>query len=127
MDKEMKSNDEKKKLIEAYKQTKTERGVIAVRCKSNGKMMVDAMNNLRSAFTSLKMSLQMKNCWIRSLQEDFDRFGADDFEYLVLDVLKEHDTPGYDYRYDLRELTELWREKLAAEGTEFYNAKITKV
>lgn len=123
----MKSSDEKKQLVKNYKMQKTERGVIAVRNKQNGKMMVDAMNNLHGAFVSIKMSLQLKNCWIRSLQDDYDRFGPEYFEFLVLDVLKEPDTPGYDYRADLRSLTEIWREKLASEGVEFYNAKITKV
>lgn len=123
----MMTSEEKKKLVKDFKMQKTERGVIAVRNKENGKMMVDAMNNLHGAFVSIKMSLKLKNCWIRALQEDYDRYGADAFEYLVLDVLKEPDTPGYDYRYDLRSLTEMWREKLASEGVEFYNAKVTKV
>ena len=123
----MKSSEEKKRLVKDYKMQKTERGVIAVRNKENGKMMVDAMNNLHGAFVSVQMSLRLKNCWIRPLQEDYDRYGADAFEYLVLDVLKEPDTPGYDYREDLRSLTEMWREKLASEGVEFYNAKVTKV
>ena len=123
----MMTSEEKKKLVKDFKMQKTERGVVAVRNKENGKMMVDAMNNLHGAFVSIKMSLKLKNCSIRAPQEDFDRYGADAFEYLVLDVLKEPDTPGYDYRDDLRSLTEMWREKLAAEGVEFYNAKVTKV
>jgi hypothetical protein len=125
----MKTNTDRKQLIRDYKLKKTERGVIGIKSKSNGKMLVDVMTNLHGAFETYKIGLALGNCWIRPLQEDYNEFGSDNFEYLVIDVLKEPDeaSPEYDYRGDLTALAELWREKFSGEGVEFYNAKLTKL
>jgi hypothetical protein len=47
------------------------------------------------------------------LQQDWQRLGAEQFRFEVLDTLKPRDEPGSDYRSELDDLLQMWREAMA--------------
>ena len=53
----------------------------------------------------------------RALQAEWNRCGPEGFAFEVLDTLEPPDDPAYDPREDMAELLEMWRERLAADGT----------
>jgi hypothetical protein len=57
----------------------------------------------------------------RELQKDWAEFGAEAFEFEVLDTLAPPDGPDYDPAGDLRALKELWLDKLSPYGERGYN------
>jgi hypothetical protein len=59
----------------------------------------------------------------RALQEDWNEFGPEVFEFETLDTLKPPDSPDYDPSGDLRALEEMWLEKLSPFDERGYNAR----
>jgi hypothetical protein len=69
------------------------------------------------------MDLKTNSEHILALQDDWNRFGADAFEFETVDTLKPLDDAGYDPKEDLAELEQLWLEKLQPYGAKGYNTK----
>jgi hypothetical protein len=57
----------------------------------------------------------------KTLQADYNAFGADIFEYQVLEQLEPQENPHYNYHEDLQVLEEMWLEKLQPYGEHGYN------
>ena len=55
-----------------------------------------------------------------NLQRDWVALGPESFAFEVLDTLEPVDDPEYDPSGDLRELEDLWVQKLEAEGATRY-------
>ena len=103
---------DRKALQRAYKETKHPIGVYRIRNKVNGKTIVGTSVNLPAILNRHRAGLRMGGHEIRELQKDWNEHGADAFEFEILDQLTPKDEPGYDPANDLKELEQLWLEKL---------------
>jgi hypothetical protein len=68
----------------------------------------------------IRAQLRMNGHPNRALQADWTADGPDAFEFEVLDLLPEPDTPDADRSGDLEVLEALWREKLGLEPGSTY-------
>ncbi|TCL62408.1 hypothetical protein EDC14_102527 [Hydrogenispora ethanolica] len=115
--------DEKRsKLKQEYKQTLRPMGIYQIQNQVNGKRFIAASPNLPGSFNSARFQLK-QHCFLRNreLQQDWDRYGPENFTFEVIDELKPVDDPLHDYKEDLKALEELWLEKLQPYGERGYH------
>lgn len=104
-----------------YKQNAPDMGIYQIKNKANGRLYIDSSTNLEGTRNSRMFQLKMgKIVFNRELQKDLTEFGADSFEYSVLDVL---DRPEPDDNVErlLMALELHWLEKLQPFGERGYN------
>ncbi|GAA4851749.1 hypothetical protein GCM10023310_33170 [Paenibacillus vulneris] len=111
--------NKRKELVEAYKQMKTYMGVAQIKNKVNGKIFIDSYPNLKNKWFTLQMQLDMGRFANAELQKDWKEFGANAFEYEVLEQ-KEADKVT-DMRWEQKQILKQWLEKLQPYGDKGYN------
>jgi hypothetical protein len=114
---------DKKELKKAYKQTIQPMGVFQVKCKVNGKIFIGCTKNMRGKFNSIEFQLNNGSFPNMPMQEDFTKYGLDNFSMEALDYLEPKEDPAYDYTKDLLVLEELWIEKLQPFDEKGYNTR----
>ena len=97
-------------------------GVYQVRNRVNGRIYVESSTNLEGTRTSRLFQLRMgKIVFNPELQKDLQEFGAESFEFSVLEVLPAP-KPGENVKQLLKELKLRWQEKLHPFGDKGYNS-----
>src|SRR3954467_10613771 len=112
---------DRKALIREYKETTRPMGVYQIRNTANGKLLVGSSKDLPSIFNRHRAALRMGSHQNRELQKDWAEFGAEAFEFEVLDTLAPPVRADYKPSDDLRALEELWLDKLSPFGERGYN------
>lgn len=102
----------KKELKKQYAQTELPMGVYQVRNLVNGKIFIDSGLNIHGKMNGCKFQLTHGSHLNKALQEDFNKSGADQFSFEILDLLDPKEEAKADYREDLKMLEEMWIEKL---------------
>ncbi len=116
----------KKELKEQYKQIKQPMGIYQIRNQVNGKIFIGHSKNLTAVFNREEFQLKHGSHPCRELQQEFHRFGPEQFSYEVLDTLETNMDEGDDSSTkDLRVLEEMWVEKLQPYGDKGYHRRIT--
>ncbi|MGG1661922.1 DUF2087 domain-containing protein [Brevibacillus sp. NRS-1366] len=110
----------KQELKQLYKEVKIEAGVYQIKNTKNGKIFIDSTPNLKT-INGKKFSLQHGSHTNRSLQKEWNEFGAEAFEFEVLEVLQKKDEPYFDTADALEKLENKWLEELAPYGERGYN------
>ena len=118
------NKESRKQLIKDYKNSVPEIGLYAIKNKLNNKIFLGMSLNLNGPFGRHQFELRMGNHPCKSMQNDFNSMGEESLSFEILDKLKRNDNPFYDYKPDLIELLELWKDKLRNEGFEVYNNEI---
>lgn len=95
-------------------------GVFRVRNVPEGRSFVSASVDLRAILNRHLAQLRLGAHSVRELQQDWQRLGAEQFAFDALDTLEPSKDPGSDPKEDLKALEVMWRERLAAEGEQFY-------
>lgn len=103
-------------LKRAYRESKPAMGVFLIRNTRSGRFDVRAARNLHGAMNRLNVEVTPSTNPNRELLDDWRTLGRDAFEVRVLDVLEPKDAPGWDPGDDLKQLEQMWRERLVAEG-----------
>jgi len=116
---------DKKEIKKQYKQTLPPMGIYQIKNLINGKIFLGSSKNLHGKSNSYKFQLNSGLHINRELQEDYSKYGEDNFTFEVLDKLEPRDDPSYNYDDDLKTLEELWLEKLQPYGEKGYH-KIKK-
>lgn len=111
----------RRELIREYKRTPKDMGIYMIRNTVNGKCYIASSRDIRARINRHKMDLKTNSEKVSALQDDWNAFGADIFEFETVDLLKPLDEPGYDPGEDLEELEQLWLEKLQPYGHKGYN------
>lgn len=112
----------RKELIKEYKQTARAAGVYQIRNTVNGKVFIGSAMDLRGIINSQKFQLSAGNHVNKSLQRDWNEYGADKFAFEISDELEQ--TAGQtSSRDELRSLEDLWLEKVQPYGDRGYNEK----
>lgn len=114
---------DRKALIREYKETQRPMGVYQIRNNVNGKLLVGSSKDLQSIFNRHRAALRMGSHQNRELQKDWAEFGAEAFEFEVLDALTPPEEPGYNPSRDLKALEELWLDKLTPFEERGYNVR----
>jgi len=105
-----------------YKQNRPDMGVYQIRNTVNNRIYVGSTTNLEGIRNSRLFQLRMgKVVFSRELQKDLDRFGAESFEFSVLEVLENAET-GTKSDRSLAALYVRWLEKLQPFGERGYNS-----
>lgn len=95
-------------------------GIYRVRNTVSNRSLVGSSNNLNAILNRHRAQLKMGLHANKLLQQDWNEFGDQVFEFEVLDTLKPKDDAGYDAAADLRALEELWSEKLGSFADQGY-------
>ena len=113
--------DQKAELKRAYKENPPSPGIYKITNKANGKVLVGKGMDVQGKMNGQRAQLRMGAHRNVELQEDWKRFGADQFVFEVIDYL----TPSIDSlqatRKDLDALERLWLAKLEPYGEGGYN------
>jgi hypothetical protein len=112
-----------RELKKEYKQTHRPMGVFQIRIIVNEKVLVGVARDLPGILNRHRFELKTGGPPNKSLQEEWNRFGEDNFAFEILDELQPGVEPGHDHRPDLLFLEDLWLEKLMPYGERGYNDK----
>lgn len=117
---------DRKEMIRQYKDRVQPMGVFRVHNTVDGKSLVgssvDAPAFLNRERFQLKIGLHPN----AELQADWNRLGAEAFEFELLDTVEQGDRSHADRMEDLAVLERLWLEKLSPYGTRGYNTEQTE-
>jgi DNA-binding transcriptional ArsR family regulator len=115
-------NSKRNELKRALKQQSAASGVYQISNQVNGRLYLGSSHNLEGERNSRLFQLKMgKAVFSRELQDDLDRYGAENFEFSVLAVLDQPE-PGADVAQLLAELEMSWLEQLQPFGERGYNS-----
>ena len=118
----MKKESKRAEIKRTYKQNIPDMGIYQIKNKVNGKIYIDSSKNLDGTRNSRLFQLKMgKIVFNRELQKELNEFGADCFEFLVLDVLDNLE-PGDNIDRLLTSLELHWLDKLQPFGERGYNS-----
>jgi len=113
--------DRKKELKELYKQMKTDMGIYIIECKVINKYYLETTQNLKGKINSARFQLEMGSYRNYGLQEDWKKYGSENFEIKVLDNLEyDKDESKLDYSEELEIMKAIWEEKLTKENMVSY-------
>ncbi len=104
-----------------YKETPRIMSVCQIKNNTNGKVLIGSSINLPAMLNRFRAELKMGRCRNSTLQDDWNRYGPEAFEFVALETLKPKNEPGYDPAEDLHILDELWIEKLTPFSDKGYN------
>lgn len=118
-----KKSSERAEQKRLYKeQHNPDMGVYQIRNRVNGKIYIDSSRNLDGTRTSRMFQLRMgKAVFNPELQKELKEFGADSFEFSILEVLSTP-MPGDNIEKLLKELKLRWQEQLQPFGEKGYNS-----
>ena len=85
----------KKELLMQWKTRHPEMGIISIQCKATEEIFADISKDLQRAFNSHRFQLSAALHSNRRLQELWNEYGEDGFEYKVETILK-YDNPDED-------------------------------
>ncbi|MFH0822425.1 MAG: GIY-YIG nuclease family protein [Pseudomonadota bacterium] len=112
---------DRKARIRQYKETPRPMGVYRVRNTANGKFLIGSSVDLPAILNRQRFQLELGSHPNRRLQEDWNEFGPEVFEFETLDTLESPDKPDYDPSEDLRVLEDMWLQKLSLSHEPGYN------
>ena len=110
----------KKKYREAFENKKPKMGIVAIKNLTSDKIYVKASLNTEAWVNKAKFSLKSGQFDHLVLQTDWNSLGADKFEFILMNELKESDDPFVDYKKELEKLAKETLEKLSQEQVSIY-------
>jgi group I intron endonuclease len=113
----------RKELKEEYKQKKFPMGVFSITNISNGKVYIGSSTNLDLIWNSDKFKLDMGGHKNPGLQEDWKKYGQENFSFEILHELEPSNDPAVDMRSELKALEELTIDELQPFGEKGYHKK----
>jgi len=111
----------KKELKKQYAGATQPMGVYQIRNLVNGKIFIESGLNVNGIMNSSNFQLSTGKHFNKALQEDYNRYGADNFMFEILDYLTPTEDETMDYRQELKLLEEMWIEKLQPFGEKGYH------
>ncbi len=114
---------DKKEIKKLYKQQPPDMGVYQVKNLGSGKIYLGRAMDLNGKMNSERFQLKNGMHMNRELQNDFNDLGEGKFAFEVLDRLQPKEGAGHDLGQELKELEEIWLEKLHPYAGKGYNKK----
>jgi len=111
-----------KSLVQDYKKQPKKLGAYCIRNTSNAKCFVGVSRDLDARINRHRFELSSNSEHVSTdLQDDWNRQGAEVFEFTILDTLEPSDNPQYDPSADLEVLEQLWLEQIKPFMPHGYN------
>jgi len=110
-----------KELKREYRERPKPAGVFRIRNLANGKVLLGSSRNLEGPLNAHKFMLTMGSHRNEALQKEWNEYGAKNFVFEILEVVKVKDDPDFDLDDELTLLEEIWLEKLQPFGERGYN------
>jgi hypothetical protein len=114
---------DKKEIKKTYKQKLPDMGLYQIRNLVGGKIYIGRAMDLNGKLNSERFQLKNRMHMNRELQQDFNELGEKQFAFEVLDRLQPKLGPDHDYGQELKELEDIWLEKLQPYAEKGYNKK----
>ena len=114
---------DKKELKKQYKQNVRPMGIFQIKNLTNGKIFIGGAKDLNGKINSVKFQLEINSNMNSELQQDFNKYGKENFLFESMDLLEPKEDPNYDYTEDLNVLEEMWLEKLQPYDDKGYNKR----
>ncbi|MDM0111355.1 GIY-YIG nuclease family protein [Variovorax sp. J22R133] len=111
----------KRALKKQYLEKMVPAGVFMIRNKINHFVYIGGSTNVEGAMNRHRFELKLRRHRNNELMRDWIAHGADSFDFEVIDLLKERDDPLLDYKAELDELIEMWRQEHQSYGERGYN------
>jgi hypothetical protein len=119
----VKRNEQRKQLLEQYKEIKIEAGVYQIKNTVNNKVFIDVTPDLRS-LNGKTFTLVMGTHVNKLLQNDWNEFGQEAFVVEALEVLKPSENQYVELKDELKKLKDIWLKKLLPYGERGYHKLI---
>lgn len=114
--------NQRAEIKRVYKQSTPDMGVYQIRNKANGKIYLESCKNLEATRKSREFQLRMGTIVFNpELKKELQAFGAESFEFSVLEALGQPE-PGDNVERLLLALKLKWQEKLQPFGDRGYNS-----
>ena len=111
----------RKDIKREYKERRKSAGVFQVRNKANGKVLLGSSLNLEGPLNAHKFMLTIGRHRNDMLQKEWNEFGADQFAFEILEVVKVKDDPDFNLSDELELLEQIWLENVHPFGERGYN------
>ena len=112
---------QRRELLRAYKQAGPRMGLYRIRNLAEGRFLLGASLNVDGALSRAMFELKLGTCRPAALQADWQRLGAAQFALELVDTVRRRSEPGIDYREELADLCQLWREEFCRQGLRPYD------
>jgi hemerythrin-like domain-containing protein len=112
--------DRRKELQAEWKEKKTVAGVFQIKNIKNQKVFVDSTRNM-STLNGQKFMLEHRSHINKTLQTEWNEFGAEAFTFEVLETLEKDPDEYYDLRDTLKKLKRKWISRVQPFGDKGYN------
>jgi hypothetical protein len=108
-------------IISAYKSAPRTAGVFQVKNRVTGRLLLGSSLNMHGPFNRIRMELETGIMRNPDLLADWNQYGPDAFSFDILETVKEDADPKRPLKERLREIEEIWIEKLQPFGEKGYN------
>jgi hypothetical protein len=112
---------DKSALKRTYKDNPPAAGIFQITNTQNGKVWIGKGMNVQGILNSQQAQLQFGSHRNPDLQQDYNRDGAEKFDFKVLDQLEMSNKTSQEMQEDLAALEILWLEKLQPYGERGYH------
>ncbi|MFS0784556.1 GIY-YIG nuclease family protein [Bacillus sp. 1P06AnD] len=103
--------DRKKELKQLYKETKIEAGIYRITNKVNDKVFIGRTRNFKT-LNGVKFMLENGTFTNKALQEEWNEYGNEAFEFDILETLNKEKNPDMNEKKALELIEEKWIDKL---------------
>ncbi len=111
----------RKDFIRQYKERRKTAGVFQIKNMVNGKVLLGSSLNLDGPLNGHKFMLSIGSHRNKELQNDWNKYGEDNFVFETLEVVEIKDDPNFNVKDELTLLEEIWLEQLQPFGEKGYN------
>lgn len=113
----------KKEQKDFYKKMKFKAGVFQIKNTVNQKIFIGSSIDLDAIWNRIKTELRFGNYLNTELQNDWKKFGEENFVYEILSEIKQEEETNINYRKEARQLEEMFVEELQPFGDKGYNTQ----
>ena len=120
-------NKQHKELTQQYKNASRPLGVFLIRNNHTNRVFLAGGIDLRGTMNRHKFQLASGTHPNRELQADWNRLGANSFEFEIIEELEPRSEPSFDLKAELEFMEKMWLDRLKPYGVMGYNkAKISR-
>jgi predicted transcriptional regulator len=120
-------SETKRELKRQFKETEIPMGVFQIKNLKNGKIYLEPSTNLTARMNRRRAELKMGTPFALiktgELQNDWNKYGEENFSFEIVDKLKIKEDEPLDPQKEVKTLFELWLDKLQPYGEKGYNEK----
>lgn len=114
----------KKELKDSYKKQKFKVGVFQLKNIVNQKIFIGSSIDLVASRNRIKMELKFGNYPNADLQNDWKKYGEENFAFEILSEIKQEDDGlTHNYRKEAKQLEEMFMDELQPFGERGYHHK----